>query len=86
MYKLRFQKAGPYQWGDINVVVGDIHSVHTLYNALVHDIRTWQVVPSRLVAEVSRVASPDEDSSPIYALGTFRTPGEPVDEDISGEE
>ena len=86
MYKLRFQKAGPYQWGDINVVVGDIHAIHTLYNALVTVLSPAvdPGVPDRVVAEVSRVNGPGEDSSPIYSWGAFKAPGEPVNKDTSG--
>ena len=34
MYKLRFQKADPYKWGNILVAVGEMAAVHSLYNTL----------------------------------------------------
>lgn len=75
MYKLRFQKAGPYQWGDINVVVGDIHAVYSLYSVLVSPPPDY--LPNRMgvVAEISAVDDSTENSKPIYAVGTFKPPG-----------
>ena len=78
MYKLRFQKAGPYQWGDINVVVGDINAIHTLYNSLVSGNFLRSSDPNRVVAEVSPVTDGSPSSKQIYAWGAFRNPGDPV--------
>ena len=54
MYKLRFQKCGPYSWGEVHVVVGNISAIHSLYNTLLATARNagpaWE---RRLVAAES---------------------------------
>ena len=77
MYMLRFQKSGPYHWGDINVVVGDINAVHVLYNALVSAANRPKGAP--IAADVRVVGAAHEPLAPVYEWGTFRPAGERVD-------
>tara|TARA_Y100001937_G_scaffold43851_1_gene61820 strand:+ start:288 stop:575 length:288 start_codon:yes stop_codon:yes gene_type:complete len=79
MYMLRFQKAGPYHWGEINVVTGEISAVHALYNTLTADASApsspWA---RRVVAEVTALGAAGR-SAPVYTYGTFKNPGDEVD-------
>ena len=75
MYKLQFQKCGPYAWGDVHVVVGDIGAIHSLYNSLVATTRTGNSDWERLVAaEVTAVSSTGEFDK-VFQIGTFKPPG-----------
>lgn len=75
MYKLRFQKCGPYCWGDVHVVVGGISAIHTLYNTLGENARNagaaWK---QRFVAEVTVVNDTGEFEK-VFEWGTFKPPG-----------
>ena len=81
MYKLRFQKAGPYKWGDILVVVGDIQAVHSLYNTLLsvaaNPKSRWE---KYLAAEVTAANSSGEFSE-VFKCGEFRAAGDPIPEE-----
>ena len=83
MYKLRFQKCGPYSWGEVHVVVGDISAIHSLYNTLLATARhagpAWE---RRLVAEVTAV-NVEGKFDKVFQWGTFKPRGTPsVDEDL----
>ena len=86
MYKLRFQKCGPYAWGEVHVVVGELEAVASVYNTLLATARkaghAWE---RRLVAEVTAVNG-DGEFDKVYQWGTFKPRGTPsADEDL-GEE
>ena len=82
MYKLRFQKCGPYSWGDVHVVVGGISAIQSLWNTLGANARNaeteWE---QRFVAEVTVVNGAGEFDK-VFEWGTFKPPGEalPADE------
>ncbi len=78
MYKLQFQKCGPYAWGAVHVVVGDIGAIHSLYNSLVTAKRTGNSDWERLVvAEVAAVSSTGEFDK-VFQIGTFKPVGAPI--------
>lgn len=78
MYRLRFQKAHPDQWGDIHVVIGDIHAVKALYDALLAESRRPGPVWKRKIS--LEVTSASDPSSPeIFSWGRFHPPGTPLD-------
>lgn len=78
MYKLRFQKCGPYSWGDIHVVVGSISAIQSLYNTLGTNARNAGVAwEQRFVAEVTVVNDTGEFEK-VFEWGTFKTPGTPI--------
>ena len=85
MYKLRFQKCGPYTWGDVHVVVGDISAIHTLYNTILDLERdaglAWK---RRLVAEVTAV-NVEGEFDKVFQWGTFKPRGTPSADDDLGE-
>ena len=86
MYKLRFQKCGPYAWGDVHVVVGDIGAIHSLYNSLVATTRTGNSDWERLVAaEVTAVSSTGEFDK-VFQIGTFKPAGASIVAAKSAEE
>ena len=86
MYKLRFQKCGPYAWGDVHVVVGEIGAIHSLYNSLVATTRTGNSDWERLVAaEVTAVSSTGEFDK-VFQIGTFKSPGASSVDDNLGEQ
>lgn len=83
MYKLRFQKCGPYAWGAVHVVVGDISAIHSLYNTLLATVRnggpSWE---RRLVAEVTAV-NVEGEFDKIFQMGTFKPRGAlSIEEDL----
>ena len=86
MYKLQFQKCGPYAWGDVHVVVGDIGAVHSLYNALLVAAGSGSLDWNRrLVAEVTAVSSTGGFDK-IFQIGTFKSPGASSVDDNLGEQ
>lgn len=86
MYKLRFQKCGPYSWGEVHVVVGNISAIHSLYNTLLATARNagpaWE---RRLVAEVTAV-NVDGEFDKVFQWGTFKPRGTPSIEEDLGEQ
>jgi len=83
MYKLRFQKCGPYSWGKVHVVMGDIGAIHSLYNTLVDSVThagpPWE---RHLAAEVTAINGAGEFDK-VFGYGTFKPSGASThDEDL----
>ena len=78
MYRLRFQKAHPDQWGDIHVVIGDIDSVEAAYDTFLAESRRPGPVWKRKISlEITSVSDPS--SPPTRSWGRFHPPGTPLD-------
>ena len=86
MYKLRFQKCGPYAWGDVHVVVGDIGAIHSLYNSLVATTRPGKSDWERLVVAEVTAANATGEFDKVFQSGTFKPSGAPIVAAKSAEE
>lgn len=86
MYKLRFQKCGPYAWGDVHVVVGDIGAIHSLYNSLIASTRRGNSDWERLVVAEVTAANTTGEFDKVFQSGTFKPVGAPLGVTKSAEE